>query len=239
MFRTYSKEAPDLEEIDKNKYPNFIKDTLKSCARGGTSVKTYADKDEPDIFRSFSITESKAEYGFLYYENNSKETILREKVKFGELENLKIMPPYGGDSVEVKVLPGQNELIVLNREDRGCSFNCTYYTTLIRPIEDSLREVKKTGKKNQIEYNGEKYDIFYYVYKDGSGYLWYFENESPSIFFEGTFYFKLENLEIEAEDAKSDDEWKVRLKPGESSYVKLMMKDLTKSWGYKYSYSFK
>jgi len=31
----------------------------------------------------------------------------------------------------------------------------------------------------------------------------------------------------------------VRLKPGESSFLKLSMKDLTKSWGYKYSYSFK
>jgi len=44
---------------------------------------------------------------------------LREIVKFGELENLIIMPPYGGDSVEVKVKPGENEIILLNRQDRG------------------------------------------------------------------------------------------------------------------------
>lgn len=201
--------------------------------------KTYEEKGEPNIFRSFSVTESKAEYGFLYYENNSEGTTLREVVKFGELENLQLMPPYEGDSVEVEVPPGKNKIAILNRLDRGCSFNCTYYTTFIKPIEDSLKQVKEKGKKNQIEYNNEKYDVYYYVYKDGSGYLWYFENQSPSIVFEGTFYFKLENLEIAHEDAKGNNEWKVKLKPKKTSYVKLMMKDLTKSWGYKYSYSFK
>ena len=108
-----------IEEIDKDQYPLFLPQTLKTCARNSNVVKTYADKGEPDIFRSFSITESKAEYGFLYYENNSAGTILREIVKFGELENLKIMEPYGGDSVEVKILPGENEIILLNRDDRG------------------------------------------------------------------------------------------------------------------------
>eukprot|EP00343_Euplotes_focardii_P000425 CAMPEP_0205801662 /NCGR_PEP_ID=MMETSP0205-20121125/3708_1 /ASSEMBLY_ACC=CAM_ASM_000278 /TAXON_ID=36767 /ORGANISM="Euplotes focardii, Strain TN1" /LENGTH=301 /DNA_ID=CAMNT_0053066749 /DNA_START=77 /DNA_END=978 /DNA_ORIENTATION=- len=181
------------------------------------------------------------------------------------------MAPYGGDSVEVKVKPGENKIILLNRQDRGCSFNSTYYTTLIKPIDNTLSVIKTKGKKHQIEYNGEEYEVFYYVYKDGNGYLWYFENISDksddqrSYTFDGTFYFKLENLEIDevnednqeneksAEEEfteksksaeedfteKSKSEYKIKLKPGETSYVKLSMKDLTKSWGYKYSYSFK
>lgn len=165
-----------MEEVKSTEFPDFLSDTLKSCARNNNVARTYTEKGEPDIFKSMSITESKAEYGFLYYENNSKGTTLREMVKFGELENLEIMAPYGGDSVEVEVAPGKNEIILFNRLDRGCSFNCTYYTTLIKPIEESLRKVKEEGKMNQIEYNNEKYDVFYYVYKDGSGYLWFFEN---------------------------------------------------------------
>lgn len=86
-------------------------------------IKTYDEKGEPNIFRSFSITESKAEYGFLYYENNSEGTTLREMVKFGELNNLQLMPPFSGDSVEVEVPPGGNQIICFDRLDRGCSFN--------------------------------------------------------------------------------------------------------------------
>ena len=200
--------------------------------------KSYEEKGEPDIFRSFSITASKAEYGFLYYENNSEGTTLKEMVKFGELKNLMIMD-WGGNSVQVEVEPGENEIIILDRTDRGCSFNCTYYTTIVKPIQQSLEFVKVHGKMNQIEYNKEKFDIFYWIYKDGSGYLWLFENKSSSMIFEGTFYFKLENLFIDHEEAKGKPEWKVKLQPGESSHMKLMMKDLPQSWGYKNSYSFK
>ena len=245
VFRTYSKISPKIEEINKDEYPNFLKDTMKSWARSSSVVKTYEEKGEPDIFRCFSITESKAEYGFLYYENNSAGTVLREIVKFGELEHLKIMPPYGGDSVEVKVNPGENEIVLLNRDDRGWSFNSTYYTTLIKPVSETLKIIKEKGKRHQIEYKEDKYDVNYYVYKDGSGYLWYFENNSNEnedkqpFVFDGTFYLKLENLEIDDENARESNEWKVKLKPGESSHMKLIMKDVTKSWGYKYSYSFK
>jgi len=159
-------------------------------------------------------------------------------VKFGELENL-VIKGHQGNSVQVEVGPGENHIFVLDRTDRGCSFNCTYYTTIVKSIEETLKLVKSNGKMNQIEYNKEKFDVFYWVYKDGSGYLWLFENHSTSVIFEGTFYFKLENLYIDHPDANDKPEWKVKLKPGESSHVKLMMKDLTQSWGYKYSYSFK
>ena len=238
VFRTYSKEEPELVKCSAADYPNFIKDVLKSCARDNDIKKSYEEKGEPDIYRSFSITASKAEYGFLYYENNSEGATLREMVKFGELNNLVIMER-GGSSVQVEVGPGENEIIVLDRTDRGCSFNCTYYTTIVKPIEESLIMVKEHGREYQIEYNHEKFDIFYYIYKDGSGYLWQFENRSNSLIFESTFYFKLENLFIDDEAAAGKDEWKVKLKPGETSHMKLMMKDLTQSWGYKYSYSFK
>jgi len=106
-----------------------------------------------DMFRSFSITKSKAEYGFLYYENNTDDITLRELVKFGELENLELMAPYSGDSVQVEVPPKSHEIVVLNRTQRGCSFNCTYFTSLIKPIHsqmDSLGRKQLCGRCFQL-----------------------------------------------------------------------------------------
>lgn len=116
---------------------------------------------------------------------------------------------------------------------------------MIKPISSTLQVIREKGKKKQIEYNDEKYEVYYYVYKDGSGYLWYFENRSDELddkqgyIFEGTFYFKLENLEIDDDEHRQKQEYKLKLKPGETAHLKLLMKDVTKSWGYKYSYSFK
>ncbi|CAI2386063.1 unnamed protein product [Moneuplotes crassus] len=245
LFRSYSQIAPIIEEINPKKYPNFLKDTLKSCAINSTALKSFQEKGEPDIFRAFSITASKCEYGFLYYENNSSGTILREIMKFSKLENLSLMPPYEGDSVEVKVYPGDKQIILFNRNDRACSCESIYHTTLVKPLSDTLERITEKGKKHQIEYNDEKYEVYYYVYKDGSGFCWYFVNNSNQLetclpyAFEGTFYFKLENLEIDDDAHRDKQEWKVRLMPGETSSMKLLVKDITKSWGYKYSYSFK
>jgi len=111
-------------------------------------------------------------------------------------------------------------------------------------VEYTLEKIKLRGKKHSIEYNGDKEEVYYYVMKDGSGYLWYFENNTNYVgdqhakTFEGTFHFKLENLEIDDDASRFKSEWKVVLKSGESSYMKLLMKDLTKPWGYKYSYIF-
>ena len=164
-------------------------------------------------------------------------------VKFGELENLEIIGREGSDSVQVEVNPGHNEIVVLNRKDRGCSFNWTYYTSIVKEEEELLKNIKNTGKKNQIEYEGKKFDIFYYVLKNGNGYLWYFENETQTSTFDATFYFKLENLEIKREEDKNKErppnECRVRIKPQEWMVLRLTVIDITKSWGYKYSYSFK
>ena len=79
--------------------------------------------------------------------------------------------------------------------------------------------------------------------KNGDGYIWYFENETQNSTFDATFYFKLENLAIEREENKdrdqSSDEFRVRLKPNDFKILKLIVLDMVKSWGYKYSYSFK
>jgi hypothetical protein len=252
VFRTYSKDSPKIVEVPKDAYPDFLENALKSWAKSWDVKKTYSDNGKffhsfvllcigtaIDIFRSFSITESKAEYGFLYYENNTEDITLRELVKFDNLQNLELMDPYEGTNVEVTVKPKSNLIILLNRKDRGWSFNWTYFTSLVKPMPYILKSIKTKGKKNQIQHNGEKYDIFYYIYKDGSGYTWFFENLSSEITFEWSFFFELQNIQIVNATDPDSKEFSLKLKPGENKAMKLIMKELDKSWGYKYSYSFK
>lgn len=82
-----------------------------------------------------------------------------------------------------------------------------------------LKTIKEKGKKSQIEYEGKAYDIFFYVLKNGNGYLWYFENETQTSTFDATFYFKLENLKLIRQDEKDkerpENEARVRIKPQE------------------------
>lgn len=103
VFRTYSKFPVDLQIMDIDdfnqevsrplpsqsedvvEYPKFLPNLLKSCANLKSKRKDYSDKGEEQIFRCLSFTDSKAEYGFLYYENNSKRSTLMEYVEFNKM----------------------------------------------------------------------------------------------------------------------------------------------------------
>ena len=95
------------------------------------------------------------------------------------------------------------------------------------------------GKKTQIKYQGDEYEIYFYSMAHGNGYIWHFENLTKSVTFEGAFNFELNNLKFEDDNNPSDTSWNIRLEPGDKMTKKLNMADPTQAWGYKYSYSFK
>lgn len=74
VFNTYSQsDKVSLELIKPTDLEfDFLAEILKSCARKQSQRKTYEDKDEPSIFRCLSITDSKAEYGYIYYQNDAE-----------------------------------------------------------------------------------------------------------------------------------------------------------------------
>jgi hypothetical protein len=68
---------------------------LKSCARKKTERKTFEEKGEVNAYRAISIIDSGAEYGYIYYENNSQaDASIVETIVFNKLENFEILPPY-------------------------------------------------------------------------------------------------------------------------------------------------
>lgn len=238
VFRTYCKDTPLMEEIKGQETKSFLPDVFKSFAREKGERKNYAEKGESNIFRCLAMDEDNTKFGYLYYENNSEESTLKEEVAFEELEGVIIMGHKGKKSVHVEVPPGENEIILLDQIERQYLMKCEYYSSIHKSMHDLKELVKQKGEKKQIKFDGKAHQIFYYVYDDGDGYIWMFENESDDIIFEGTFYYTLNNLKIADKEAKGGNEWKVKLDPGEKSYMRMDAVDITQSWGYKCKCSF-
>ena len=153
-FNTYSDEKVSLELLDAEHLSNFLPDILMSCARQKTQRKNYADKGKEgkQMFRCLSITDSKAEYGFIYYENNSQEASLCEHVLFNKLENFVFLPPHEGQRVIVEVGPGESKIVIMKRTDRSASYSCTYYSSMVYSESKLLQRLPSQGKKVQIKY---------------------------------------------------------------------------------------
>jgi hypothetical protein len=135
---------------------------LVSCAKTKSERITYDEKGEKSIFRAVSIQDCMAEYGYLYYENNSVEATLLEVVHFDTLENYKMLPPDDNgfiDKLEVKLAPGESKLITMKRTERLGAFSCTYYPTMLYDEEKIWASIKTKGRKNQVSYQGEKVDV--------------------------------------------------------------------------------
>ena len=167
VFSTYSK-SKDVTLSFSAAHKNiasfdYLAEILKSCARQRSQRKNYADKGFPDIFRCASITDSEVEYGYIYYQNDSRNgAILKETVVFNKLENFTLMleegdtstkvlqkreaAPFGeqqivsesNNLVHVRVPAGSNALVIMRRTDRQASYQVTFYTAAVFPEEQYL-----------------------------------------------------------------------------------------------------
>lgn len=115
VLRTFSKDIPMVDEVKGNLAKDFLPSVLKSLARRVGDKKTYKDKDEPDIFRCLNVDEENTKYGYLYYENNSKHSTLKEEVSFGDLRGINVLGHLGKRSIHIEVGPGSNHIIVLDQ----------------------------------------------------------------------------------------------------------------------------
>jgi len=238
VFRTYSEDVPLVEEIKNNEKDAFLHDVMKSMARDRGERKTYDDKGEPDIFRCLKIDEDKTKLGYLYYENNSKDSTLKEEVVFEHLDGVVILGHPKQKKLHIEVGPGENKIYVLNQVEKQYLMKCDYFTSVQKSMESLEQLVRQKGEKKQIKFDGITHDIYYYVYDDGDGYVWMYENLSEDIIFEGTFFYTLNNLRIANKEANGGSEWHVKLKPKERSYMRMDTIDITQTWGYKCKCSF-
>jgi hypothetical protein len=185
IFRTYSKFEPEIEEIKQDSNIEFLEKALKSLARTDQNKVYYKDNGNSiyyllgkqlDIFRSFSIKESKAEYGYVYYENNTEDIILTEEIEFENNTNIFMLSHPDVDSTEVIVSPRSYKIIILNRSDRGCLLDINFKTISLK--NEHYQDNEENQNINLITYCSEKYDMQYYQQLTNKGLVWVVENLS-------------------------------------------------------------
>jgi hypothetical protein len=113
IFSTYSqtdKIELSFSSASKNIHTfDYLAEILKSCAKTKSQRKNYSDKGHDNIFRCMSITDSNSEYGYLYYQNDSRcKASLKETVVFNKLENFSVLLEDGDRSTKVE-LRGPNK----------------------------------------------------------------------------------------------------------------------------------
>jgi hypothetical protein len=145
FFNTYSDLDLELEKIEDNTHEDFLYKALKSCAIQREKFKDYKSNNEPAIKRAISLTSSNAEYGYVFYENKSKTSILVEKIIFSELKNLQLLPPYKGNEIDVYVEPGATELVIMKRTDRSASYNFESFASFDQPDDIVTKDIRSKG----------------------------------------------------------------------------------------------
>lgn len=224
-------------EIKGEKAKSFLYDVVTSIAQKQGKKKYYTDKGESKISKSVGIDEENSRFGYIYYENNSEGSILKEEICFTDIQGLEAVDFPKKPSAKVEVGPGEHKLVLLDQLKKGYVLKCEYYTSIHQSTESLKDLVKVKGERKQIIFGDKPQQMYYYVLENGDGYTWMFENESESSIFDGTFHFTLKNLEIADSEEKSS--WKINLKPGKRIYMRMNTLDITKAWGYKCKLSFR
>lgn len=114
VFSTYSKTAQvEISFTSASRSStsfDYLSEVLKSCTRQRSQRKTYQEKGHADIFRCASITDSGVEYGFLYYQNDSRNgATLKETIVFNKLENFELVLEEGDTTTKIVKSPDSDE----------------------------------------------------------------------------------------------------------------------------------
>lgn len=238
FFNTYSDLDLELEKIEDNTHEDFLYKALKSCAIQREKFKDYKSNNEPAIKRAISLTSSNAEYGYVFYENKSKTSILVEKIIFSELKNLQLLPPYKGNEIDVYVEPGATELVIMKRTDRSASYNFESFASFDQPDDIVTKDIRSKGQKVQVVYKDKKYDIFYYQMNFSRGFIFLFENKSKDWLCEANFAHG-ENQNLHDPKDTESQKWKFRFGPKETIIKRLVITDPKIESGLSYSYGFR
>lgn len=230
VLNTYTSGRVSLISLDKSDYPTFLQDILKSCAVQRSKQKSYEALGEREIVKYVSINDSKAGYGYVYYQNQSKTTELHESLNFKELRGLKLAAPQGkSKKVHVDLPPQRDFIVVLKKTAPGAAFSTDKITKLKFSKERLLDILAAKGKVTKMK----EAEIYFTSLAHDFGYVWSCHNRSSNTLFGGKFKFNLNNLQM----AELEREFEVELEPGKQVVKFLRTVDPDQSASYKYEYT--
>jgi hypothetical protein len=155
-------------------------------------------------------TEDGGDYGYIYFSNlrGSSTRIdqlphIEEKVKFSELKALSILgKPVVNHSYEldVNVKPGTEKIYIMKKVGKEqAAYKCSFYPRLNYESKCAPEDIKKTGKKSQIEQTldeGSKVarDQYSYIMQHDNGFSFLFENLETDLVLLVKMSMTVENL---------------------------------------------
>lgn len=111
-FSVYGPDKTDFKVVSQAELPsNFLQKMLLSHAMEDTETKnqTFAQQGYGDIiYRTF---DNKGGFGYVFFQNNNKDTTMQVTVELLGSRNIKISQPYNGLRPSCEVKPGQVDLI--------------------------------------------------------------------------------------------------------------------------------
>jgi calpain-15 len=106
---TYGLGDTEIEVVPKSSCSDFLEKVYQSKAKYSKKLEDYSYYNVKDCFRAVELTDDG--FGYVYYRNNSKQT-LEEELFFKVLEGLRFRKPYRGNTIKVSVKPGEEKIII-------------------------------------------------------------------------------------------------------------------------------
>ena len=215
---TYGRGSVKFLGDEHEKYPNFLEEVYKTCAKKGGERLDYSNEGEPNCFKYSGMCPEG--YGYNYFENFSSGAIIKEIVNYTTLEGLKLMEPYRGTSYEVNVKPGETKIVLLKQTSKNYNLSFSYSSNIIYLESELLKKVKEKGiqtVRKDPRLNVEV-DIYVYSLKHGGGICYLYENMTEDKILEETIKFKTKSLEI---IGYTGTEVNFTLFPGENKFIEL------------------
>ena len=238
VISAYANSNISLEKMDNSHFPKILESIYISSAKKQNKVFRFQTDSAPNCLK-YSNTSNEG-YTYIYIENNEEDTTLIENVNYTKFEGLKLLEPFSGTSYQVKVGPGQRQIVLIKQlELSGYNLIFSYHSYFQYGEKSLLRLTKTKGKKKHRKDPklNIDLDILVYVYKHSLGLCYYYENNTLEKRLEETL--KLSNIigvEIVGKN-KGSKEVFIKLNPGENKFVELRANKT--NWSVQLSVSYK
>jgi len=177
---------------------------------------------------------------YFLMENHTENQLCKAKFKL-DLRNMHDTDNPSNKSWVIDIYPGAKIIKKLSTTDssKKSGVKYSYAFKVEEVVQDDktiVNRIKEKGKKKQIQYNNQDYNIFFYSSFFQKKFYFLYENNETDKIFEGNYNFTKTNLEIVGDEGS--DTIKVVLQPGES-LLKILVPidpDQECTISYKYTY---
>ena len=232
-FSAYGKDDIDINQTTRENLPkNFTQGILTSHALEDTKNKltSFARQKQPDCY--YKTYDNQGGYGYIFFQNKTKNTILKATVELVGSKNITVCNPYSGLRPSVSVKPGECELIAYES-------NALPYSTQMRMMSSFKNSTKSESLKDQLKqsktvltkrYKGRTVDIKCYVLNHEEGRAFLYVNNTRNYTISEELEFTLNGCHI---DGVYGSYIEICCKPGQERLLKIVADKGARSFSIK------